>query len=649
MARIKFLPDDKEAEIERGETLLDAARKAGVYVGAICGGEGLCGKCRVVIKEGKVTDSSTEHLTREEVRAGYVLACQVSPLTDVTVEVPPESRIGGYREVGKGAERFRDFTHKAREAPRFALDPIVEKGYLELREPTLEDNTADQERVLDAICDGATAGCQMGFKVTRDLPQVLRELRKSRSRWQWDWVGKVTATRGLRGRVTEVIQVERGNTSDRLFAVAVDIGTTTVVAHLVDLVEGRTVEAAATYNSQIEFGADVITRINFARSAGGLEKLHEVVVADVNNLIDDLLNRSRVARSDVMLVVAAGNTTMIHLLLGLEVDLIRLSPFIQCTSEPPPYRAAEAGIRVNPRGLLYVLPMVGSYVGADITAGVLASGMYEKEELAIFFDIGTNGEVVLGNRDWLIACSASAGPAFEGGAIRYGMRATSGAIDKLRIFKDDLRTAVTTIDDAPPVGLCGTGLIDATAEMLRAGVIDRAGNFQTELAPDRFRDGEDGRPQFILVAAPETGHGQDVVLTSSDMENIVRTKGAIFAAADTLLNSLGLTIDAIERVYIAGGFGSRLNTSNCVTMGLLPDVPREKVTFLGNSSVAGAKMVARSKKALEDVNRIRGMITYRELMVDPSYMDRFTSACFLPHTDPERFPSVAAELERGKR
>ena len=648
MPRVRFLPEGREAEVEPGESLLDAARRAEVYVGAICGGEGLCGKCRVIVREGTVTDSSTEHLTREEVRAGYVLACQVSPLGDVVVEVPPESRVGGYKEVGKGAERFRDFTHKAREAPRFELDPIVEKVYVELRKPTLEDNTADHERLLDAMRNG-NRRCQVGLKVTRELPELLRELKKSRSRWEWDWQGRVTATLGLRGEITEVIQVERGNTSDRLFAVCADIGTTTVVAHLVDLIAGRTVEAAATYNSQIEYGADIITRINFARSPGGAEKLHKAVIGDVNNLIDDLLTRSRVARSDVMLVVASGNTTMMHLVLGLDVDLIRLSPFVQCTSAPPPYRAAEAGMKVNPRGLLYVLPMVGSYVGADITAGVLASGMYEKDELALFFDIGTNGEVVLGNREWLIACSASAGPAFEGGAIRYGMRATSGAIDKVRIYRNDRRVSVTTIDDAPPVGLCGTGLIDVAAEMLRAGVIDRAGSFRTGVAPARFRDGEDGRPEFILVRGAESGHGQDIVLTSSDLENIIRTKGAIFAAADTLVDALDLSFDKIGRVYIAGGFGSRLDVSNCITIGLLPDVPRERVTFLGNSSVAGAKMVVRSKRAMEHVNRIREIITYRELMVEPSYMERFTSACFLPHTDPERFPTVAAELEHAGR
>jgi uncharacterized 2Fe-2S/4Fe-4S cluster protein (DUF4445 family) len=290
------------------------------------------------------------------------------------------------------------------------------------------------------------------------------------------------------------------------------------------------------------------------------------------------------------------------------------------------------------------MPMVGSYVGGDITAGILASRMHETDELSLLLDIGTNGEVVLGNKEFLVACSASAGPAFEGGQVKCGMRASPGAIDTVRISKDVVVSA-STIDNSPPVGLCGTGLVDALAEMLVAGLVDRSGTLQVARAPGRFRgSNEDGRPEFILASAAETGGARDVVIDQADVENLIRTKGAIYAAADSLVQSLGLAFGDIGRVYIAGSFGNKLDPVHCITIGLLPDVPAGRVTFIGNSSVAGAKTVMRSRKAYEEAHRVRDAVTYQELMVDPAYMEKFTSACFLPHTDISRFPSVEKRL-----
>jgi len=419
------------------------------------------------------------------------------------------------------------------------------------------------------------------------------------------------------------------------------VGTTTVVAHLVDLTSGITRDAAAKYNSQIKYGADVISRINYARQPGGAEILHRAIIQDIETLIDDLEERAKVGRGDISCVVAAGNTAMLHFLLALEVDLLRISPFVPATTSPPPLRAAEIGLRINPRGILYTLPMAGSYVGGDITAGILASGMHQSEEIALLLDIGTNGEVVLGNRDFLVACSASAGPAFEGGSISCGMRATSGAIDSVRISRREPVVSATTIDGHPPVGLCGTGLIDLIAEMLLAGIVDRSGHFQVGQPPGRFRsNGEDDRLQFVLVGAKESGSGRDVLLTQADVENLIRTKGAIYAAADSLVQSVGLSFADIQKIYIAGAFGNRLDAAHCITIGLLPDVPMDRIEFIGNSSVAGAKLAMISRRMCDEVLRIRDRITYRELMVDPTYMEQFTSACFLPHTDLSRFPSV---------
>lgn len=648
--RIRFLPDDRETVVDGNVTLLEAARAANVYVEAICAAEGVCGKCRVIVREGEVEGQSTDYLTLDEIRRGYVLACQVVPRTDVVIEVPPESRLGGYEGLGHDGEQFRDFTQRRAQPATQQLDPLVEKIPLTLLEPTIDAPTADQERLLQAVAKRRPGPVQMGLKIARELPRVLRRCTVGRSSWNWQWDGRLTATVGLRGDVGEVLCVEPGDTSDRNFGLALDVGTTTVVAHLVNLTSGVTCDAAAKYNSQIKFGGDVISRINYARQPGGAEALHRAIIQDIEALIDDLVERSHVGRGDISCVVAAGNTAMSHFLLALESDLIRIAPFVPVATKPPPLRAAEIGLRINPRGILYTLPMAGSYVGGDITAGILASGMYRNEELSLLLDIGTNGEVVLGNRDFLVACSASAGPAFEGGSISCGMRATSGAIDSVRIFRAQPAVSITTIDGRPPVGLCGTGLIDAIAEMLGAGIVDRSGHFRTDQVPERFRfNGQDDRPKFVLVPAEASGTHRDIMLTEADVENLIRTKGAIYAAADSLVQSVGLSFADIQKIYIAGAFGNRLDVAHCITLGLLPDVPRERIEFIGNSSVAGAKMVMTSRGMFDEVYRLCDRITYRELMVDPTYMEQFTSACFLPHTDLSRFPSAVSAIERQSR
>jgi uncharacterized 2Fe-2S/4Fe-4S cluster protein (DUF4445 family) len=649
--RIKFLPDEQEVTVEEGQTLLDAARLANVYVGAICNAEGICGKCRVVIREGQVLGESTDFLTRDEIRRGYALACRVEPQSDLVVEVPPESRLGGYEDVGRDSERYRDFSHQDSEPPAAEVDPVVQKHFLTLQEPSVDDPTADHERLIEALAKRQPVRPRMGLKITRELPELLRVCSRRKSTTSWQWDGRVTATVGSRGDIDEVLLVDRGDTSDRNFGLAIDIGTTTVVVHLVDLTSGTTVQAAAKYNSQIEFGADVINRINHARQPGGAETLHRSIIQDIDTLIEDVVTKAQIERDDVLCAVGAGNTTMLHFLLGLEADLLRLSPFIPAITSPGPIRAAEIGLRINPRALFYAMPMVGSYVGGDITAGILASGMYKSEKLSMLMDIGTNGEIVVGNQDFLVACSASAGPAFEGGSISCGMRATSGAIDTVRISPDEISISLTTIDDCPPVGLCGTGLIDALSEMLLAGLVDRNGTLQVDRAPARFQTtDEDGRPRFVLVSAAESGSRRDVTIGQADIENLIRTKGSIFAAADCLMQSVGLSFADLELVYIAGGFGNKLDVTSCINIGLLPDIDPNNIRFIGNSSASGAKMVMLSRAMLEQVHALRDQTTYQELMVDPAYMERFTSACFLPHTDLSQFPSVAARIDgRGSQ
>jgi uncharacterized 2Fe-2S/4Fe-4S cluster protein (DUF4445 family) len=644
--RIRFLPEGRETTVDEGKTLLEAAREANIYVGAICGGEGTCGKCRLIVREGEVEGEAVEFFTRDEIRHGYVLACQTRPLSDLVVEVPPESRLTGYVDIIKDSERFRDFVRReAAGAPR-KLDPLVKKFFLTLPEPTHDDPTADQERLLLAVTRKWPRPVQIGLKVTRELPRLLRNFSARRSSWSWDWHGRVTATVGFRGDVNEVLCVERGDTTGRNFGLALDVGTTTVVAHLVDLNTGATREAAAKYNSQIYHGADVITRINSARQPGGAEMLQRAVLRDIDTLINDLVQRAEIGRGDIHCVMAAGNTAMLHFLLGIEADLIRVTPFVPTVTSPPALRAAELGIHIHPRGTFYTMPMVGSYVGGDITAGILASGVHRAREIALLMDIGTNGEVVVGNKDFLVACSASAGPAFEGGSVACGMRATFGAIDRIRIQPQRLTVSATTIDDGPPLGLCGTGLIDALAEMFLAGLLDRSGHFHVQRSPERFRNCEENTcEEFVLVPARESGNQRDISICQTDVENLIRTKGAIYAAADCLVQSLGLSFADIKNVYIAGAFGNKLDIASCITIGLLPDIPVDRIHFIGNSSAAGAKLAMLDRRLWDEVHDIRDRITYRELMVDESYMEKFTSACFLPHTDISRFPSVAQKCD----
>ncbi len=650
--RVNFLPEGREAEVEEGATLLDAARAAGVHVGAVCGGEGLCGKCRVVVRDGDgvVDAAATEHLTADETAGGYVLACKAKIAGDVTVEVPPESRLRGYRGLGEDGARYVDFEADSEEKPAAGAEPLVKQISLELPEPTVDDATADRERLLGELAKAGAGDVVAGLEVTRELPRALRELDDSRSAWKWRWGGRVTATLGRRENYDELLGVARsedGGASPGRLGVALDIGTTTVVAHLVEFATGKTLAAAAKYNSQLEFGADVISRINRARSPGGAEALHGAIARDVEVLLEDVTRRAKATREDVGCIVAAGNTTMLHLLLGLEPDLLRLSPFVPVATSPPPVRAADAGLRIHPRGLLYAMPMVGSYVGGDITAGLLVSKMHEKDEIALFLDIGTNGEVVLGNAEFLVACAASAGPAFEGGSMRCGMRAAAGAVDSVRISGPDLVLEATTIGDAPAVGTCGTGFIDALAQMFLAGLVDRSGALHVERAPERFGDSdEDGRPEFVLVSAKDSGSGRDVTIDQSDVENLIRTKGAIYAAADSLVESVGLSFADVQKVYIAGGFGNKLDVTSCITVGLLPDVPPGNVEFIGNGSVRGAKRALTSRAVHDEAQALRDRITYQELMVEASYMERFTSACFLPHTDTGRFQSVEERLRQ---
>ena len=634
---VRFLPDEKEARVQPGETLLGAAEAAGVYVNSICGGDGLCGKCRLIVREGEVKSRPTALLDRDEIRQGYVLACESQVLSNLRIEIPPETRLTGKPAfTGEEALRFGRVS-PLRGGRVYAFDPISRKLFLRLPPASMEDNLSDLDRVYREIARRRSDPVmQTGLFTIHMLSGLLRESNFS-----------ITATLGQRGKTVEVVQFEPGNTSERNFGVAVDIGTTTIVANLLDLMSGEVLSRQATYNSQIRFGEDVITRILYAQEEpDGLEKLHDSVVKDVNDLINAMVEESGISLHDVTHVVAAGNTTMIHILLSLEIGNIRREPYIPVASFVPVIRAAEAGLSINGRGLLCCLPGVGPFVGSDVTADVISAGINQSTELSLLFDLGTNGEVVLGNSDWLICCSASAGPAFEGGGLKCGIRATDGAIERVAINQAG-KLAYKVIGNSRPRGICGSGFIDLAAELFKTGYLDKAGRFVREIGNSHLREGETGL-EFVLVPADKTATGREITVSENDLAIFIRSKGAIYTAAEALLNRVGSSFPEVARVYISGGFGNYVDVGNALAIGLLPDLPLERFHFIGNGSLNGSRMCLASREALAETEAIAARMTYFDLSTDPKFMGDFTSSLFLPHTDLEKFPSVARML-KGKK
>ena len=642
--KITFYPWGNEAVVPEGTDLLTAAIAAGVRIYNSCGGEGVCGRCKVIVKEGTFKTEPSGRLTEEERDAGYVLACRTTVEGDVEVEVPPGSRMEREQILTEEAKisRLAGLFSRAEEVERraeteervlFAHSPLATKLFLRVPPPTLQDNISDLERLYREIRRHREIPLmQTGLANVKKLGRLLRE-----SAWE------VTVTLGKRNGTTEVVLIEPGDTSGRNYGIALDIGTTTVVADLVDLNTRKRLGVKASHNRQASYGEDVITRMIYAEKGDGLERLHHAVVDTVNELIAALVAEHGISLNDVTAVTCAGNMTMTHLLLRVDPFYIRREPYVPTANFIPVIRAAETGIKINPRGLLACLPGVSSYVGGDITAGVLASGLDEGEGLYMLIDIGTNGEIVVGNREWMVCCAASAGPAFEGGGMHSGVRAMYGAIQKVEIAPESYEVRYSTIGDGQPIGICGSGYIDTLAELFKAGVIERSGEIRTALQTPRVKNA-DGDVAFVLATAEESATGKDILITEVDITNLIRSKGAIYTASKVLADSMGIQLMDLDKIYIGGGFGNYLNIEKAVWIGLLPDLSEERFEFIGNSSLAGARMALLSYDALKKAREIAEKMTYIELSVEPSYMQEYIGSLFLPHTNIDLFPTVKRKL-----
>jgi uncharacterized 2Fe-2S/4Fe-4S cluster protein (DUF4445 family) len=633
--RITFLPDEKSVEVDAGTTLMEAAEKADIHINSLCGGEGVCGRCRVKLINGKARADkhSISLLSKEEIMEGYVLACQTRVDSDMEVIIPAESRIEETQILLEGApvdysEPENIHVHRVPADPLSLFEPLVQKVFLKLKEPSPEDNISDMDRVIRELRKRTDhRSFEIALRCLQGLASKLRE-----NRWE------VTATIAKHGDIWRIQQIEPGDTTDRNYGLAIDVGTTTIVAQLVHLKSAKVIGVAGSHNLQARYGEDVISRMVYACGReGGLDPLHNAVIKNINRLIGTLTEKRSIDAQEITAIVAAGNTTMSHLLLALIPCSIRLDPYAPTVSAYPQIPAKELKIDINPEGILEVVPGVASYVGGDIVAGILACGIADKQETSVLIDVGTNGEIAIGNNEWLVCCSASAGPAFEGGGMRDGMRATQGAIEKVTIGNGELH--YETIGKAKPKGICGSGLIDFLYELARNHIIDVEGKFSASADHERLVERE-GEPQFILAHPEETDTGHEIAITQSDISNLIRSKGAVFAAIKSLVDYVGLTFEDIDTLFVAGGFGSYLDIPKAIGIGLLPDIDTGRIRFIGNSSLMGARMCLLSTHSLERAAQIAKNMTNIELSTYQPFMDEYVAAMFLPHTDKRLFRSV---------
>lgn len=637
MPKVTFQPNEKSIIVPSGTELLSAAREAGVEIEAPCGGKGVCGKCIVRISSGKADTDSLGVLPASMVADGYVLACKTHVAgEDLTVCVPSQqSHKDGQFSDGDETRLIR---HSL--LPKeWSFEPLAVKWLIRVPVPQPEDGLGDFDRFVRSIQQ------QWGRHEVVCPLEVIQTLAENLRKCD----GLVTATIIRESNKLHLTRVEAGDTTTNTFGIAVDIGTTTVAVQLINLTTGKILTTRSAYNRQTACGLDVISRINYAKQPQRLQELRQRVLDTINELLLENALLSKINPQEICNAVVSGNTTMIHLLLGLPPEYIRLEPYTPTLLEVPYLSAEKVGLNINPHSWVCFSPNVGSYIGGDITAGLLCSDLAtDSEELNLFIDIGTNGELVMGNNEFIIGCACSAGPAFEGGGIECGMRAASGAIEEVYIDPQTAKPRYSTIGNHPPKGICGSGIIDLLSNLYTTGWLDQAGKFDRSRHSEYIQI-EGRRAQYIIAPAEETATGKPIVLTELDIENAIRAKAAIYSACSLMLAQIGADFDSLANIYIAGGFGRFLNLEKAIVIGLLPDVPHEKFKYIGNASLMGSYMVVVSQEYRQRQLELARRITYFDLSNAPGYMDQYTGALFLPHTDHSLFPSVFKTLEAGAK
>jgi uncharacterized 2Fe-2S/4Fe-4S cluster protein (DUF4445 family) len=626
MRTVTFLPSYRKIEVERGTTILDAAQRAGLSMNVVCGGQGKCGKCVVYIQSGRADFDRQKYgrfFTEAELQKGACLACESTVQGDIHVVVPESTLIQEQKILVEGLDQPIDFR------------PSVKKYYVELQPPSLADPSPDLSRLLWGIQkNGGPVAEKMyaPLEVLREIPAILRH-----SEW------KVTGTIGLVPGGYRLIDLQENDTSKRVYGAGVDLGSTTIVVYLWDLVTGKVVSVASNYNKQISCGEDILARVNFARK-NGLTKLQALAAESINQALTSASNSAGIDREDIYEVVVAGNTVMTHMLLGIDPAYMIAEPYVPVVRRALSVAAGRIGITCNPNGGLFIFPAVSDFIGGDIIADILACGMGERDEISLLVDIGTNFEVVLGNKEWMFSCAGAAGPALEGGEVLFGMRANPGAIEKITIDPATLDPKFSTINGIKPRGICGSGLIDLLAELLSSCVIDRTGRINTEINNPRIRKNAHF-PEYVIAWAKETEIGKDIVITENDIKNLIMSKASVHAACVTLMKEAGVTRHEISTIYFAGAFGNYLDKKNATIIGLIPEIGIDQIKNIGNGAVAGANIALINRRARKTLDDIAYKIAYIELNAESSFMDEYTGSTFLPHTDLTLFPMVQKLLE----
>ena len=630
-----------EAFANAGDNLLEVARGANVAIDAPCSGNGACGKCRVQLKSGELESKKTLHISDEEYQAGWRLSCCSKISADVNVLVPDIA--SAYKSRMKVAdlsskEEIAIFENAKRdvELAGIELKNSLEVVDVTMDPPSLDDTMPDNERLTRALRKYLNINrVRIPYVVLKKLPDVLRE-----NNFAVKCVIRATSddmfVYDIFGKDEDVV----------IGGLAIDIGTTTVSAVLINMENGEILAKSSAGNGQIRFGADVINRIVESQKPGGQQKLQDAVIKEtINPMINEMCKSAKFPKNRIYRMCVASNTTMNHLFAGINSDPLRTEPYIPAFFKTNSLFASDVGVDINKDAHIIMAPNIGSYVGGDITAGTLVSQIWNRPEFSLFIDLGTNGELVFGNSDFMMSCACSAGPAFEGGDISCGMRATDGAIEACTIDKETMEPTYKIVGDpgTKPVGLCGSGIIDVISELYICGIINPKGKFIRE--GKRIKHDKYGMGSYILAFEEEAGSVKDVEITEVDIDNFIRAKGAIFSAIRTMLTSLDFDVSMIDDVYVAGGIGSGINMQNAVNIGMFPDIPIEKFHYIGNSSLTGAYLMLLSTPAEKKTYELASNMTYMELSTVPIYMDEFVGACFIPHTDTSMFPTVMEEVQ----
>ena len=608
--RVTFQPDGRNVFVLEGANLVEAAGQAGIVLNQPCGGQGTCGKCEVQVTEDAPapTAAEREHLTDEEIEEGTRLACQVTVEGDIKVWVPDESRFFEQHILTEGV------------GEGYTFDPPLQKRCVNVSAPTVEDQRSYVDRLKEALADDGQE-LEMDLPLIRSLPELAGD-------------GDYTATAVLKDGGIQWI--EGGDTTDRAAGIALDIGTTTVVGTLINLVNGRSEAVASRTNPQVSLGDDVVSRIKYAgEHPDGLKKLRKRLITCINDLIEELLAESGVEQRGVYEVVMVGNATMNHIFLGLDPASLGRAPYVAVLRSAADLQAREVGLDLERYATLHTLPNIAGFVGADTVGVVLASGMHRNEEISLAIDIGTNGEVVVGNKDHLVACSCAAGPAFEGARIKHGMRAADGAISKVLINDEGIEVSV--IGGGRASGICGSGLIDAVAELLRAGVINPQGRISpAEEVPARVAESVievDGEPAVILVDEYQSKTGEPVLLTQKDVRELQLGKAAIRAGVEVACAHYGVDVKDLSSVLMAGGLGNFIRRSNALGMGLLPQVPAERIECIGNAASAGGRMALMCRSCRRQAEQISRSTEYLELAGRADFQKLFAEHMVFPEPD----------------